>query len=54
MREPSKRQSDQFIEAARKLGCNEDEEAFNAALRKVARHKPSDASPPKSKEEKPE
>jgi len=30
-----------FIEAARQLGCDESEERFQAALRTVARHKPT-------------
>jgi hypothetical protein len=29
-----------FREAARDLGCDESEERFNEALKKVARHKP--------------
>jgi hypothetical protein len=39
-----KKQSAKFVEAARALGCDEDEEKFNAALGKVARHKPSPKS----------
>jgi hypothetical protein len=37
--EPSS-QHEKFIEAARELSCEVDEEKFNAALGKVARHKP--------------
>ena len=33
-------QSERFIKAARELGCDESEEAFDAALRKVAKHRP--------------
>lgn len=33
-------QSARFIEAARKHGCDESPEAFEAAVKKVARHKP--------------
>jgi len=32
-------QSARFIEAARKLGCDESPEAFEAAVKKVARQK---------------
>ena len=39
-RKSQKPQSDHFIEAARSLGCDESEEQFDAALAKVARHKP--------------
>jgi hypothetical protein len=35
-----------FTEAARELGCDEDEARFDATLRNVARHKPvKDAKP---------
>lgn len=37
-------QSQRFIDAARELGCDESEERFNEALRKVAKHKPVAAS----------
>ena len=33
-------QSARFIEAARQLGCDESPDAFEAAVKKVARHKP--------------
>jgi hypothetical protein len=33
-------QSNAFIEAARKLGCDEDPAHFDEILKKVARHKP--------------
>jgi hypothetical protein len=37
-------QSERFIEAARKLGCDEDPAHFDEILKKVVRHKsPSDA-----------
>lgn len=35
-------QSKRFKEAARDLGCNEDEARFNAALGKIARVKPKE------------
>lgn len=49
-----KRQSERFKEAARELGCDEDEAAFDAKLKKVAGHKPSDLpkSQPVAKNEK--
>ena len=34
-------QASSFIEAARTLGCDEDHAHFDAALKKVARHKPT-------------
>ena len=45
-------QSARFIEAARELGCDESPGAFEAAVKKVARHKPveeksSDKAPAK-------
>lgn len=33
-------QSQKFVESARELGCDEDEAAFDAKLKKVAAHKP--------------
>lgn len=33
-------QSDSFIKAARELGCDESEAAFDEKLKKVAAHKP--------------
>ena len=36
-----KNQSRLFIEAARKLGCDEDPAHFDEILKKVARHKPT-------------
>jgi hypothetical protein len=43
-------QSDKFKEAARSLGCDEDPAHFDAALKKVARHKPSETErPPEAK-----
>jgi hypothetical protein len=35
-------QGDVFIDAARALECDESEERFDAALKKVAAHKPKD------------
>jgi hypothetical protein len=34
-------QRQDFVDAARSLGCDESEERFDAALKKVAAHKPS-------------
>jgi hypothetical protein len=36
----NKEQSKLFIEAARKIGCDEDPAHFDEILKKVARHKP--------------
>ena len=44
-------QSARFIEAARELGCDESPDAFEAAVKKVARHKAAEEKnelPPKS------
>ncbi|WP_363349418.1 DNA-binding protein [Methylocystis echinoides] len=41
-----KKQSDAFVDAARAIGCDESEERFDEALKKVAKHKP-----PKDSEE---
>ena len=38
----SRPQRDRFIEAARELGCDEDEAAFKAKLAVIARQKPKD------------
>ena len=38
-------QSARFIEAARELGCDESPDAFEAAVKKVARHKPVEEKP---------
>lgn len=46
------RQADKFTSAARQLACDESEEHFDAALKKVAAHKPASdppETPPKSK-----
>ena len=37
---PQSEQSARFVEAARELGCDESPDAFEAAVKKVARHKP--------------
>ncbi len=42
-------QHERFIEAARALGCDEDEARFNAALGKVARQKPTPRAPKEPK-----
>jgi hypothetical protein len=44
-----KSQSDNFIEVARALGCDEDPAHFDAALKKVARHKPASDAPAPTK-----
>ncbi|MEJ0095398.1 MAG: hypothetical protein WDN46_18935 [Methylocella sp.] len=38
-------QSDRFTEAARELGCDEDESHFDEKLKKVARHTPTKVPP---------
>jgi hypothetical protein len=42
----NKSQNEAFAEAARELGCDESEARFDAALKKVARHKPPITSKP--------
>ena len=51
MADRPKDQSEKFKEAARELGCDDSEEAFDEALKKVARHKPMDekATPAKKR-----
>ena len=49
-REIAESQSEKFKRTARELGLDEREETFDAALTKVARHKPSEASPSISSE----
>jgi hypothetical protein len=41
-------QSERFIEAARKLGCDDDPAHFDEILKKVARHKPPSSQHKKS------
>ena len=41
MSEAKKEQHKRFVETARALGCDEDKERFEAALAKIAAHKPS-------------
>jgi hypothetical protein len=41
MDKPPKSQSDKFKEAARELGCDEDEARWDERLRKVAKQKPA-------------
>jgi hypothetical protein len=48
----SKAQSERFIEAARKLGCDDDPAHFDETLKKVARHKPPPDAPCEPKEPK--
>ncbi|HLZ65687.1 MAG TPA: hypothetical protein VKQ29_05615 [Aliidongia sp.] len=38
-------QRQKFIDTARELGCNEDEAAFEEALKKIAPHKPETEKP---------
>ena len=45
----AKSQVDKFKKAARELGCDQSEEAFDAALRKVASAPPSKPDNPKKK-----
>ena len=42
---PEKAQIDKFKEAARELETNEDEAAFDRALKKVAKAKPEEKKP---------
>ncbi len=45
---PNSSQRDRFIETARALDADEDEEAFRAKLRTIAKQKPKDPpEPPK-------
>ena len=39
--------SDRFIETARSLGCDEDEEAFRAKLREIVKQRPKNPAPTK-------
>lgn len=48
MAESQASQSDKFKEAARELGCDEDEARWDERLRKVARQKPEPEKPPQS------
>jgi hypothetical protein len=43
-----KRQVSEFRKAARELGADESESAFDSALKKVAKHKPVDDPMPKN------
>jgi hypothetical protein len=49
---PDTNQSEAFVKAARELGCDEDPAHFDAALKKVARHKPPPDAPPEPKKPK--
>jgi hypothetical protein len=56
MKRPLEQKSQQtaFLDAARALECDESEERFDAALKKVAAHKPPDKkSDDKQEKEKP-
>jgi len=48
-KDKSNRQAKAFIEAARELGCDDDESHFEEKLKKVARHKPPPDAPPAPK-----
>ena len=52
-KQPITDQGRRFVDAAHALGCDESEEHFNAALAKVARHKPDKHSPLGRPESKP-
>jgi len=45
-------QSNTFIEAARELGCDEDEARFEESLRRVIRHEPQPEPVKKSPQKK--
>ena len=45
-------QSERFIEAARKIGCDEDPAHFDEILKKVARHMLPPAAPPEPRKPK--
>lgn len=49
--ESAKVQRERFAATARSLGCDEDPAHFDAALKKVARHKPRDDAAPKQEPE---
>jgi hypothetical protein len=51
--ESERDQAAAFRKAARELGCDDSEEQFQGALRKIARHKPKDEKPPERKPGKP-
>lgn len=48
----NKSQSTKFIETARKLGCDEDEAAFDKKLKKIGGHKLLPGAKPKKKVKK--
>jgi hypothetical protein len=45
----TKTQAAKFKEAARELGCDESEEAFDEKLRVIARQKPKEPSGPRKR-----
>jgi hypothetical protein len=47
-----RQQSKDFIEAARKLGCDDDPAHFDEILKKVARHKLPPVAPPEPRKPK--
>ncbi|BAQ15922.1 hypothetical protein [Methyloceanibacter caenitepidi] len=47
-----KTQIQKFKDAAKEVGCNDDEAAFDAALRKIGNAQPPTASKPKPKKTK--
>jgi len=48
-----KNQRDSFVEAARELGCDDDEQAFEKRLKEVATSPPPKSDKPKSKKKNP-
>lgn len=51
MTSDQKSQIDRFKEAARELGCDEDETRFDAKLGKLVKHKPKKSEKTDTKEE---
>jgi hypothetical protein len=51
--EGARSQIERFREAARELGCEEDEEAFDKALKKIASEKPPASVQKRKKLQKP-
>lgn len=47
-------QSERFIEAARELGCDEDEAAFDEKLKRISEQKPPPSEGKPKKEKPPE
>lgn len=49
----AKTQHERFIEAARELGCDDDEQAFEERLKRVAESPPQKPDKPKTKKKNP-